>query len=1390
MPIQTDLSVSPYFDDFDPKKNYEKILFKPSVAIQAREMNQLQTIIQNQIERFGDNIYTKGTIVDGCNFVYNDKYDYVKILDLQLDGEPVVLENYVGLYAISASGNLVSQVLAAQTGFQSQAPDLSTLYIHYKDAGDTYTQLTYNENDILTLYDANNSIFGVTVPVGGTGSGFANSDYVVFMPAMVVDNVTSVVAGDKIIDTAPGSTANAIILEVNTTAIANTTFLKVRPEYSKLTNPALNSSSWTFNIGDSVTIKDSTETITRVTTTVTDIYGSGATATPVTDGSGKVKDVLMSTQGDGYIVAPYTSVKTKNTSATVATLNLTAKNYLTKVTVANNSISGDSNAVGLGYSFSVSEGIVYQQGYFLRVEPQTILVEKYSNSPDEVSVGFNTEEAIINSNIDQTLLDNATGSFNYQAPGADRLKLSPTLVVVATEDAVGNSNFFPITAFSLGKPYLQNQKTSYSIIDDNISQRTYETAGNFVLDPFLMTTKTAANTEDEFTYFKAVVDPGQAYIKGKRVKTFENYALTVDQGTDTANTYIGISLNYGNYIVVDDVGGIFDFQLGATLSLRDTAKNYLSSYSVAAPSAPGNEIGQARARSLVLVSGIPGTATAQYNLYVYDITMNAGKNFADVKSVFYNGTTKGVADVVLDAGIATVKFANTSRMVFDTKINTVASTNNTSYVYRTTKDVATVPTTGIITITVSDPEVFPYANSSTLTGTQLNDVDLMLTANAQAITNVAGSFVLNSGNNIVTGTSLTSKFNTGDYIKISPSGTGAVRRIDLIANNTTMYLDTNVSESNAGANVVVFYPQYVHLSLANKVVNVNSTAKTLTINFANATGLTATSSAKVGLNIKTVEDTVSVNSEKTSVRDTTVAIKIANNVAGASGPWALGKPDIFRLKAVYRDTATNSINATSVGVNWATCYDINDSTQIPTSATNVTNEFYIDHNQNLDYYDYGYLYLKPLSSLVLNSGDALICQFDHFTTTGYAGYTLTRASYNVDDTLSYDDLMTSSSVNTFEIPEFQDVNNSHADLINYVDFRPRVVSTAANTGANAVASTINPPVNSYANKFNITGDAKFPYPATTYNASVVYYQGRADRVVVDSTGTIKAIKGRPATGTITVPIEPDDCMTINVLYIPPYPSIPIQKSSNYVKILNKRIGNEKYSFQREKDHAISVPKLSNSQSQKYQPRQYSMAAIGALEDRIAALEYYVAFSLLESSVKDRAIASSVDPAINRFKYGFLADNFTTTNFTDVNNPEYSTTFLNNEVVARQTATNFEFEFNTSDVTTNQNITGKLLTLPYSEYAIVSQSVATVTATTTTNTTTTTTTTSTTSTPAWQGTLTATPSSFTLITSQTQTTSDTYYQTIWTTTNWVGGYYYFDQDGNIHGTGSGTDGNNY
>ena len=60
MSQETNLNVSPYFDDFDAANDFHKVLFKPGFPIQARELTTLQSILQNQVEKFGDHIFREG----------------------------------------------------------------------------------------------------------------------------------------------------------------------------------------------------------------------------------------------------------------------------------------------------------------------------------------------------------------------------------------------------------------------------------------------------------------------------------------------------------------------------------------------------------------------------------------------------------------------------------------------------------------------------------------------------------------------------------------------------------------------------------------------------------------------------------------------------------------------------------------------------------------------------------------------------------------------------------------------------------------------------------------------------------------------------------------------------------------------------------------------------------------------------------------------------------------------------------------------------------------------------------------------------------------------------------------------------------------------------------
>ena len=77
MPSPTDFNLSPYYDDFNESKKFHRILFRPSFAVQARELTQSQSILQNQVEEVSDHLLKKCMVIPEIS--YNLFYYSVKL---------------------------------------------------------------------------------------------------------------------------------------------------------------------------------------------------------------------------------------------------------------------------------------------------------------------------------------------------------------------------------------------------------------------------------------------------------------------------------------------------------------------------------------------------------------------------------------------------------------------------------------------------------------------------------------------------------------------------------------------------------------------------------------------------------------------------------------------------------------------------------------------------------------------------------------------------------------------------------------------------------------------------------------------------------------------------------------------------------------------------------------------------------------------------------------------------------------------------------------------------------------------------------------------------------------------------------------------------------------
>ena len=103
-------------------------------------------------------------------------------------------------------------------------------------------------------------------------------------------------------------------------------------------------------------------------------------------------------------------------------------------------VLSDSTPVGYGFAVKINAGVYYVRGGFVEVAEETLILEKYQSVQVNYRVGFAITETIVTPEADSSLLDNATGTSNYAAKGAHRLKVSVKLANLAL-DYTADSNF-------------------------------------------------------------------------------------------------------------------------------------------------------------------------------------------------------------------------------------------------------------------------------------------------------------------------------------------------------------------------------------------------------------------------------------------------------------------------------------------------------------------------------------------------------------------------------------------------------------------------------------------------------------------------------------------------------------------------------------------------------------------------------------------------------------------------------------------------------------------------------------------------------------------------------------------------------------------------------------
>ena len=1175
MTQNTNLNVSPYFDDFNESKNYSKVLFKPGFPVQARELTTLQSILQNQVERFGQHFFKEGSIVIPGSTFYDPDYSSVKI-DPNFVNIPV--RNYTqalvdGNIEIQGETSGVRATVVNRITSSESIDDFDTLYVKYNKSGDDGETRTFqNGENLITLSDIN----------------FSNT-------------------------------------------------------------------------------------------------------------------------------------------------NIAANNQFARCIV--------SNATSIGSAFSISEGVFFIRGYFVRVPSSTVILDQYTNSPS-YRVGLLLDEEIVTpSNANSDLFDNARGFSNESAPGADRFKISTSLSKKSLDDN-NDLDFVELLRIEDGIVREQLKKTDYNIFKDELARRTYDESGDYYIKPFNIDVRESLNdkisnrgvySENQTTQngntpsddiISLQVSPGKAYVRGYEVDKVSTSSVDiVKPRTTRLKENVAVPIRVGNYINVNSITGAPAIGFSTSVNLLDRRLNTnnddglekgLASTAVV--------IGKARVYDFKPSINSLNVANTVYETRLFDIqtftnlgiaattagvgvgTHIKGKysgasgfiesmgandlsfNLNDVKGSFqlnepilvsglevgsnvtsifdYDFTAAKAIHSLAGVGAGNTSFAanlvlDRKRNVFEggSEFNVVGNANGTSVVsgggigdYRELVKVGDMFTYSASTnidpvfnrITAVTKSNFSTAGVSTVTGecdgstassspTGINIVDPTLNASDDP-----GYRIKLANNNIASLNLLDSSYVVRKQITktLTSTNTVAVFNIsDLGGVHTDLYF-----EPFSADNYVLTIANIKEGLRASQVV-IDNTLKTLTISGLSRTGsatLTATvKRSKLSSKDKTLTrcSNLVINRSKYSgsgITTTTfndgLTYSTVYGTRAQDDEISLNVPDLERVLAVFEsddgsDPTLPSITATSQSTTFTNNVIIGEQLIGATSGAvgrvvtvdsgtkisfvyendkflekdeqftlqtsgifanisvlgagdrDITKSYDIDNGQRYDFADYGRIVRKKD---IEEPTRRLRIVFDYYATLETSGV--------VESINSYNDVNYSN-----EIPFIVDKRAS--DIL---DLRPRVPVISANPGSS--------PFNFYSRRFNTSGSENVVSNKTLI-ADYSYYQGRVDRLYLTKDGKFEVKKGQPSDIPQT-PLPNDEAFAVAVLNLPPYVYNATQD--------------------------VSVRTIPH--------KRYTMRDINSLEHRIRNLEDYTTLSLLETDTKNLSIKDP-NTGLDKFKSGFFVDNF-------------------------------------------------------------------------------------------------------------------------------------------------------
>ena len=1179
MPQQTNLNVAPYFDDFDANNDFHKVLFKPGYPVQARELTTLQSILQNQVERFGQHFFKEGAKVIPGNTSYSQFYRCIQ-LENTFQGVPV------SAYADQLVGTKITGLTSGVTAYVDNVlnPEDSergtlTLYINYLGSSTTNNATEFfsdGENlacdQIITSGLLGNTTidagapFASTIATGAaeTGSSFSIQEGVYFVRGQFVNVATETLILDQYNST-PSYRVGLLVTEEIITADLDET---------------LNDNSQGFN-NYSAPGADRLKISVRLSKKPNVDFQDDNFVELARFNDGVIKSQTKSTD---YSL-DFIDILARRTFAESG--NYTVRDFDVSVENALDDGVGSRGIFSAGQFTPSGTPVTENQGIY-KISPGKAFVKGYEiETIGPTFIDF-TKTRTVRTIEDESIIYNTGPTVRINnVYGAPKVGMGNTFTVSLRDTRIGSAATVAAgSEIGLARVYdFSLESGSYNSSNGNINEWDISL---FDVQTFTTLTLNEATTLNVPTFVKGEQTGATAFIRSA-VSNSKSVTLYDVQGkfndfepltfNGVASGFVGVAVTEFGISDVKSIHGV----VGAGYTFNgDTIQSPISVVGVATISATSGAAGISTVRS---TNPRFPTGIRENNLVRYsDVNRGGNTNndpvFARVVSVGSSHLT--ITGVTTVTGVAIGGTVATQIEVQDFTVlgtNLEASSDNTLYT------------------------ALPKANVS--------NVDL-----TSASINIRKEFTVNIASNtlssVVTGgdNETFTAFDEERYALIRTDGSTEVLTADrLVFSNGGKSINfLNLGANDTGATLIATLKKEKPKSkvkIKNRVKSVIVDKSKLSASGAGSTTLndgltfgsypfgTRVQDEIISLNVPDIieihgifesSDTAvascptavlnTLTSSSTTTTEFVIGEKITGQTTGAIAIVAEKVSD-SKISFIYKNDILFKEGETIV----AGESDVEGVIQtLDSQSFDVSQNFVFDDGQEGTIYNIGTLKRKagvsePAKQLKV--------------------YFSSGSFESTDD----GDITTVSSYDQFDYGK--DLNFVNFDRVSdIIDIRPRASEYT-------VAESTRSPLEFLGRSFNADGNSATSPLATDESILVTfsYYLGRIDRIFLTKDGAFQVKYGEPSERPVR-PGPVDDAIEIATITLPPY-------------------------LYRTQEAGLSF----------LEQKRYRMSDIRRLENRIRNLEYYTALSILETNTANLFVPDS--EGLNRFKSGFFVDNFNT-----------------------------------------------------------------------------------------------------------------------------------------------------